>query len=265
MASRSLQSATYAALDDAFIVPVLFVELTFDDGIFRVHTDLGDISTAGSPTPVWHGVGDLGSIDGIEEANDLTPTGIKLTLSGLNATVLNETMTQEYWDRPARILFGIRDSITGVLVAEPDEIWYGVMSVMASSYGNGQAAITVTAESELVLWNRPSNKLYTDAQMQSEYAGDTFFKYLPQLMDTKVLWGDKDATHVYSQGSRTVGPTPGHRGSHGTFFGGAHSGIVTPVGGSSGFYGQVRGALGDPTAILQGSFKELKKFFGGLF
>lgn len=207
--SRGLATAISNATDDPFLVPVVFLELQFGSGTLRLHTDLGTITTTDtSPNRLWYGTGDLGSIDEIEETEEIAANAIRCRLSGIDSTILDEAVNQDYYEKPARILVTMRDTVTGALVANPHEIFYGKMDVMRVLYGKDQSAIEITLESELADFDKASMKYYSDAQLQRDYSGDLGLRYLAQVMDSRVMWGKNNATVVYSKGGKIGTQTP---------------------------------------------------------
>lgn len=208
---RSLHANIQNALDDAYVLPVMFTELVFDDGTLRLHTDLGDITWGGH---TWLGVGDLGSIDAIEERDDLSPTGTLLRLSGLNTTVLTEALTQNYFDRPANIYFGLRDTVTASLVSDPYELFPGRMDQMKITIGDVQNIIEMAVENELIEFQDPRMQYYSDAELQRDYPGSLGFKWLAAMIDTKILWHG-DSYVVFGTHDVVSKPRNQHSEKHG--------------------------------------------------
>jgi len=207
--SRDLPAALSSATSDPYVIPVMFVELLFDDGAVRLHTDLGDIVTTDtSPNLTWTGAAGLGSIDPIEESEEISPFAVKLRLSGIDSTILNEAVAENYYERPGRILIGMRDTVTGLLVSTIHEIFYGKMDSLRVMYSVEQSAIEVLLESEMADFDRASMKHYTDSQLQRDYSGDLGLQYLSQLVDAKVLWGLNNATLNYAKGGTVGRQTP---------------------------------------------------------
>lgn len=187
--SRTLATNTNAALSDAFIVPVFFVAIEFDSDPLYVHTDLGSITTL---SQTWTGVGDLGQIGSVEENIKISPykTNLILAIVDESATgILSESLTQNFYQRPCTIYLGARNSITGALLDDPDEIMAGKIDTMQISHGANQSFIQVTVESEMSEFEKANGELYSDTQLQSEFSGDLFFQYLERLQNYRVQWG----------------------------------------------------------------------------
>jgi len=185
---RSLDGRLVATLDDPFVIPVMFVQLAFDNVTLYMHTDVGDIAIAGN---TYIGAGDLASIEGIEEREDSSPTGLRLRLSGIDATLLNEALLQNYVDRPATILMGMRDITTGAMVATPFELYVGRMDQMRVLTGGPLSVIEVLVESEFIDWDRSLNRYYSDTELQRVYTGDLAFRYLADMVNARITVGSK--------------------------------------------------------------------------
>lgn len=197
--TRGLDTTLSNTLDDSLLVPVLFVELQFGSGTVYLHTDLGTITTLSQN---WLGVGDLGSISAVEESSQIGANSISVSLSGLDSTILDQAVNQNYYERPARILVGVRDSATGALVSDPHELFYGKMDVMSVVSGQ-EGAVNLVLESELADFDKASMEYYSDAQLQRDFSGDLGFKYLAQVQNVSIIWGNKKATDVYGTGAAT--------------------------------------------------------------
>jgi hypothetical protein len=183
--SRGLAAANVTASEAAHVRPILFVELQFGAGTEYLHNAVGPY-TWGSHT--WAGIGDLGAVSPIEEGDDFSPFAVRLTLSGINSSLLTTAQGVQIFERRVIIYLGfIGDD--GLLVADPDEIWSGAMQTMAISLGGGLDTITLTAESELIAHRSANGAMFTDEDQQKRYAGDKFFEFLAQMQDARIQWG----------------------------------------------------------------------------
>ncbi len=195
--TRSLTAANEAILDDAFIIPVLFVNLDFDSDPLFVHTDLGTITTT-TPAGTWTGLADLGTIGTIQESVKPSPYKVDLVLSVVDesaGSIYNEALNQNHYQRDGTIYLGFRNAVTGAMVADPDELFHGRIDDMRVTHGGATADapsfVTVTLESELADFKRSSGKVYSNAQLQSEFAGDTFFRHVERFVYRRVPWGSQ--------------------------------------------------------------------------
>lgn len=198
--SRDLASNTAAQYAATHVNPIIFVKLEFDTaapnstGTIRLHNGLGTYNwnaNDGAGIRAWQGTGDLGQISAIEEGDEISPYSIQLTLSGIDTSIAAEAARETYYQRPVTLYIGALNA-SDELVATPDVIWTGFIDTMDAVLGgdNGDSII-LTAESELAMFDRSSNYLYTNAQQQSDSAGDTFFTHLQEMEDLTLDWGKR--------------------------------------------------------------------------
>jgi len=193
MTQRAVPSQIDGVLDDAYVIPVRFVKIELDSGTVYLHTDLGTITALGQS---WLGVGDLGAIGGIEEAEKTSPYSFAMTLSGIDSGLLTAALTEDYYERPCTVYLGFRNVITGALVTDevsPAQSIYelaaGACDVMQIVDGDGETAIQLTVESELADWDEAPLEFYSNDQLQSENTGELLFEYMAELQNVKLIWG----------------------------------------------------------------------------
>lgn len=200
--SRDLSSNTAAQYAATHVNPIIFVKLEFDTaapnstGTIRLHNGLGTYNwnaNDGAGIRAWQGTGDLGQISAIEEGDEISPYSIQLTLSGIDTSIAAEAARETYYQRPVTLYVGALNAFDQ-LVATPDVIWTGFIDTMDAVLGgdNGDSII-LTAESELAMFDRSANYLYTNAQQQSDSSGDTFFTHLQEMEDLTLDWGKRKA------------------------------------------------------------------------
>jgi hypothetical protein len=198
--SRDLASNTAAQYAATHVNPIIFVKLEFDTaapnstGTIRLHNGLGTYNwdaNDGAGIRAWQGTGDLGQISAIEEGDEISPYSIQLKLSGIDTSIAAEAARETYYQRPVTLYVGALNAFDQ-LVATPDVIWTGFIDTMDAVLGgdNGDSII-LTAESELAMFDRSSNYLYTNSQQQSDSSGDTFFTHLQEMEDLTLDWGKR--------------------------------------------------------------------------
>lgn len=209
--SRDLASNTAISYSASNVFPITFVKLEFlppNDGVgtIRLHNGLGTYTwNDGSGDQNWLGTGDLGQISKIQEGEEVSPYGIQLTLSGLDPDLVGEAIKESYYQRPVTLYVGaLNDS--DQLVATPDVMWTGFMDLMTASVGaEGGDSLVLNCESELAMFERSRNFLFTNAAQQTISSGDTFFNQLQDMEDLTLAWGNR--------GSRVTGTGPGFDGA----------------------------------------------------
>jgi len=207
--SRDLATATAAQYAGLHVNPIIFVKLEFDTaapnstGTIRLHNGLGTYNwdaNDGAGLRAWQGTGDLGQISAIEEGDEISPYSIQLTLSGIDTSIAAEAARETYYQRPVTLYIGALNA-SDQLVATPDVIWTGFIDTMDAVLGGGNGdSIRLTAESELAMFDRSSNYLYTNSQQQNDSPvgpdsqnpqPDTFFTHLQEMEDLTLDWGKR--------------------------------------------------------------------------
>jgi len=191
--SRDLASNTAISYAASHVNPIVFVKLEFDPssaGTIRLHNGLGTYTwDDGSGNVNWLGTGDLGQISTIQEGDQISPYNIELTLSGLDAGLVAEAVKEVYYQRPVTLYVGALND-DDELVATPDIIWNGFIDTMDVRLGGDSGdTLALSAESELAMFERSANLLYTNASQQASSSGDTFFTHLQEMQDITLDWG----------------------------------------------------------------------------
>ena len=100
---------------------------------------------------------------------------------------MNEILGTNYFQREVILYLGARTT-AGALVADPDEMWRGVMENASVTKGRNGEQVVINCESELARLERSNNVLFTDANLQGAYSGDLFFQFLQFVPDMKPVW-----------------------------------------------------------------------------
>src|SRR6266702_2510988 len=119
MPRSGLTAGQLAAIQSPKLRPAFFVEAHFVTGPIYVWTGRGSIVWNGQ---TWLGVGSLGSISTIEEGAGVDAKGITLTLSGIDATLLADVMTEFQVGLPVLVRLGLFDANLA-LIDDPVVSW----------------------------------------------------------------------------------------------------------------------------------------------
>jgi hypothetical protein len=182
--SRTVPAALLTALDSDEIEVFYAVDLAFDSGNMRLWTGYGN-KTIGGQT--YTGTGNLLTIDGLEEASDLSARGTTLSLNGLDSSIISYALTEEYQGRLVTIYWGVG--------SETVEIFRGYMDKMTIQDAAESATISLTVESRLIALERPNIRRYTRESHAGVRAAkglsgsDTFFDWVTKLQDKQIVWG----------------------------------------------------------------------------
>lgn len=160
----------------------------------RIWTGAGKLTTGGHD---WFGLGELGSITGLEQAVNGEAPETSFKLSGINSEIMN--LARNEWEDEAKdrlikvfIQFhNYEDDRPLELFDEPFAVWAGRMQTpVFEMQGPITRSITVAAESLFSLRSRPSFSQYTDADQRARFAGDEGFEFVPTLLNKTVTWPD---------------------------------------------------------------------------
>lgn len=203
--TRGISASTLAAIEASSAEPIYFVELQFDSGTDRLHTHLGTITALGQS---WTGAGSLASIEAVKETTEVSPAALRMGLSGIDSSITNLVFTEPYYMRPCKVYLGALSD--GALIEDPSLIFHGFIQsidMVFGGTGEGADSVVLTAESELILFQRSANVRYTDLQLQSEYSGDLGCEYMESVAIQSVVWRGK--SNGLGNGPSRSGPAAG--------------------------------------------------------
>lgn len=170
------------------------VLLDFVSSPVRIWTGSGRLTTGGAN---WYGLGQLGSISGLEQAVNGEAPETTFVLSGINSEIVSlarDEFPTEGRDRLAQVLIqfhNAEDDRPLELFDQPYPIWAGRMQVPRFELqGPRTRKITVSAESLFALRSRPSFSQYTDTDQNARFPGDRGFEFVPSLINKTVTWPD---------------------------------------------------------------------------
>jgi len=173
----------------------LAVKAEFDTDDIRVWSGTDDI-TVNSET--YTGAGSLLSISGVEEDLELKSSGLTIALSGMDATVLDYALTENYQNRPVTLFLGFQMGGSNESAGELT-LFKGRMTTLNITDTPDGATVTIDCENRLVDLDRPSNLRYTVESQEFLHSGDTGFNRVQSLADKQIAWGQKQ-DNTYSGG-----------------------------------------------------------------
>ena len=168
------------------------ISLAFSGGTLFLTTAPHDIVFSGD---TYTAVGGHLGFDSVNESGDLTGQGVRITLDGVDQTVISPLLAQNYIGRTAKVYQAHMDS-AGVLVVDPVLLFEGLLN---SSFrvtesrdpdAGGTVVVTTTIISPLVSFRQQRGIRATLASHQHHFNGDTFFKHISTISSRKVFWGE---------------------------------------------------------------------------
>ena len=185
---RNLSSGMLTAFQSQLVNPVLFVSLTFSATTIYLWTGLGTISWSGQS---WLGLGSLLSLSPISEGSMVEAKGITVTVSGLDATILSECLTDFKVGLPVSVYLGAYTTpgLVSSLISTPILAWNGYTDAPSIEVSGQAATISLNCENKLVSMNVPTNRRYTHEDQQTQWPGDLGLMFVPSLQETTIFWG----------------------------------------------------------------------------
>lgn len=183
--TRNTPQALLNLLDDPEVKPFYAVEMNFTSAPVRFWTGYGDRTINGD---TYLGTGNLLSITGLDEVNDLSAKSITLQLSGVPASLVSLALQEPYQNRECKVYFGATD-ITNPQTFNEIEVFSGLMNVMTIEDSGETSVISLTVDSKLIRLEKSSNWRYTEGSQKARYSSDTFFNYVSDLQDKTLVWG----------------------------------------------------------------------------
>lgn len=177
------------------------VKAEFDTDDIRVWSGVDDLTIS---SETYTGAGTLLNISNSEDNLEVKSNGIVVGLSGMNDTVVNYALTENYQNRPITIFMGYvmggTNEVAGTLT-----IFKGRMTSLVINDTPEGSTVTIDAENRLVDLDRPSNLRYTKESQNFLFSGDTGFNRVASLQDKQINWGKSSDTPSGGGGGGTAG------------------------------------------------------------
>lgn len=149
---------------------------------------------------LYTGCGDLGSIEGLEEARSAVSQQVTFTLSAADdapANLLTAVLeaSDRIQGRIAVVSLQLFDESWAALYA-PIPIYFGLMMpprvtrTAATETSGATRTMQLPTENLFFGRHRPPAGRYTDKEQQARFPGDRFSEYVPQLVNLSIVWPD---------------------------------------------------------------------------
>ena len=111
-----------------------------------------------------------------------------MPLSGLDLSLFAKTLNERCVGRNAEIYLVAMNDNGVVQVA--DLLFKGKVSGTGATAGETNA-LQYTISNIFEDWQRPFPDRYTDESQQASYSGDRIFRYVAQMAERSIFWGNK--------------------------------------------------------------------------
>lgn len=173
------------AMEAPNVCLVLAAAIDFPSGITRVHSGTGIVIIDGQ---TYMGVGVLGDVGSVTEENSTSSSTMSMTLSGLDMGLVGETLNEECVGRDVTVYLAVMNE-QGVVTAA-NVLFEGFITDTAMEAGT-QSALSYIIANVFERWSLGLPDRYTDESQQRLYPGDRFFRYVAQMAERSIFWGNK--------------------------------------------------------------------------
>lgn len=184
--TRVLDPNNAAMLEGPSIIGCYMVDLDFASAHLYANDGFFEINHQGN---LYLPLGQFGGIDGVSEGLDATARQIKLTLSGVDSSLVGSAENEIYQNRQAIVYLAFIHPAAGGLVGPPEIAWEGRMDFMTIDLDQRKGAITLTCENRLR--REPKIARYTDVDQNLLHPGDTFFSWAGSIAAFTSQWGNQ--------------------------------------------------------------------------
>lgn len=187
MSNRSgIDSSITSALEADQQILFLAVKAEFDTETLYVWSGDGDLVVEGGNT--YTGLGTLLNIQETEEDLELSSKNLTVSLAGMDSTVLDLALTENYQNRFITLYLGVLSGKTDTTMGTVTLFKGRMVSMQINDDPNG-STITVSAENRLVDLQKPCNLRYTNESQKFINSTDTCFSRVANMADKEIFWG----------------------------------------------------------------------------
>jgi hypothetical protein len=176
-----------AALAGQVVRMSLLVRFDFASQTIRLWQGYGDILAGGE---TWSGIGELGSISGLQGLAGASAPAVTFMLSGVDPKLLAAAVgtPTEYKDRPVFVFVQFFDEDWATL-DNPFPIYHGLMDMMRIQMeDHATRTIEVTSESPFTRRSVVPHGYLSQAWLASKYPGHFGLIQMPLMANKTVQW-----------------------------------------------------------------------------
>lgn len=162
---------------------IIAVEILYKSAPVRAHTGVGEVVIDGQ---TYIGVGTLGAIDPIKQSSNNGPSTMNLSMSGLDPTLVAETLNQRTQGSKVKIMICALDD--DMRVTSASIMLAGRVSTQRFAYG-AEMSVEVEIVDRLADWQRKGSRRFDHESHIVEQPGDKFFQYMSQMSEASLYWG----------------------------------------------------------------------------
>lgn len=182
--ARDINSSMLTAMQSNAIRPAFAAIITFKSETCYIWTGVGNLVFGGN---TYLGIGDFGKLGSVVESSDVQAYGTSVTLSGIDPSLLAESMTDIQMGAPATIYFILLDG-NGSIIGVPYPLYTGTVDKPNITIGTKTLSISLAIENRLSNLQRANMRRYTSGDQQLYHPDDSGFHYVEALNDVALIW-----------------------------------------------------------------------------
>lgn len=194
--TRIVTSGNATELAKPAVALVVMVDLDFASGHVYFNDGTTNIAWAGN---TYQAVGVLGEVEPVQEEVDVIARPLRLTLSGLENSLIVTARDEVYQGRSVTVYLGLLDPSTCALLQDPETVWEGRMDTMSIALGEKTGSIALNCEHRLQ--REPRVARYTNPDQQLAYSGDVFLEFTAAIPGYVSQWGQERTSYGGSAGA----------------------------------------------------------------
>lgn len=182
---RDLDTPTQGQVTSLAVTVGFLLQITFNTGVYYLCTLPNNLSWNNQ---TWVGTGSFGSVGQIAEGSNIQAYGTTVTLSGIDPTLLADSLNDIQIGAPALLYLAFFNS-SNSLVTNPTCVFSGLVDKPSIQCGSDTVSIGINLESPMIRLQRGSFRRYTAADQHINNPGDTGFNWVPSLNFLALRWG----------------------------------------------------------------------------
>jgi hypothetical protein len=185
--TRSIGTDFQAQLDSSELQPFFAVSVNYTDPL-NIWTGYNDIFFGGV---TYFPSGNLLSISSVDESADIRANGIRISLSGLDNSIISSALTEDSQGKVVKVFFGVVTTIDNrtQVVDTPYQTFEGFIDTMSITEDGDKTLVTIAVENKLIILERPVERRYTDQDQKEFFAGDKGLEFVDSLQNKTLNWG----------------------------------------------------------------------------
>ena len=190
--ARTIGSTFSTQLSSSQTRPFYAVEFLYTQPL-RMWTGYGEFSIFSQD---YLGLGNLISIGQVQESADTKASGINITLSGLDTSVLSGAFNETQQGIVVHLYFGVLTITDNALaiVDTPYQIFSGTVDTVSIAEDGQTSTIAYTIESKLISLEKALDFRYTDQDQKFFFPNDKGLEFVDDVQNKSIDWGGGETT-----------------------------------------------------------------------